>query len=1063
MDAWALEPEKFISQYKLDGWQAERGLEQNSIYTILQTHEGYIWLGTLDGLVRFDGIHFNVFDKQNTGGLKGNQIRSLFEDRNRVLWIGTDGGLSRMMDGQFTPCPVKGDRLFNDITAICEDKRGTLWIASKVNGLSIIEGNTLVPFSPVERKESIQVYSILTDKKGNVWFGLLSGVTKRTTTGEFIVYGEKSGLTCKYVYAICERDNGQLWLGSEKGLYLYQEQNQTFIHYGLEAGLPNIQVLCLYEDRGHCLWGGTDGGGVFRFKEGRMETLSIGDGLACGFVYSIREDREGSLWLGTLEGGLHRLGDTKFTTFTTREGLLGEDIRSLDSAPDGGIFIRTQSGINHLNRNIFSYTRATGNGPYSSLEVDRTGGLWFDVKQGLRRLKNGLEQLFIPTDGFINTTITELTEDRTGAVWIGTTTGLWRYNNGKFAPVSQNDGSFFPAISRLYLDDEDSLWLGTANGAIFKRAHATFSQHSPMETLVNNNSIDCIYKDKEGVLYVGSRLGLHRLANGKFTHFSTHNGMVDNFVSNIFEDDRGNIWMGGRTGIFYVEKKELAAVATGKSTRIHPQTYNEEDGMKSRWCQSRGTKSHDGKLWFPTTKGVVVVDPANLKKNNLPPPVIIEELIVDGENSLAKGRLAYVKNGKPLVIPPGKKRLEFFYTALSFINSKKIKFKLKLEGYDNDWIDVGNTRKNTYTALPPGHYTLRVTACNSDGVWNTQGAFFPFYMKPYYYQTTWFYVLIAFISALLFFSLYRYRVGQLQAREKELSRLVDIRTQSLHERTMQLEIAHHDLRLSHQIIQEKNQHILSSIQYARKIQQAILPTDNRLKGIIEDYFIFFKPRDIVSGDFYWFSQRDGKYYLAVVDCTGHGVPGALLSMIGNMKLNAIIEEIANPDPARMLLELHHGVRHALKQESGDSESNDGMDVAMCMIDLTQDTFTFAGARRALFYVQDAQLMEIKGSRDSVGGNSTEKTPVFNNQTIPIKTDTILYISSDGFADQNNPKNKKYGTTRFKQFLLAISTQAMAQQKQALEEELAKYQGNEEQRDDITVIGLKLREKRSTII
>jgi serine phosphatase RsbU (regulator of sigma subunit) len=451
-----------------------------------------------------------------------------------------------------------------------------------------------------------------------------------------------------------------------------------------------------------------------------------------------------------------------------------------------------------------------------------------------------------------------------------------------------------------------------------------------------------------------------------------------------------------------------------------------------------------------------MIDPVNIKTNTLPPSVIIEGLKVDGENVDVRETGTGDGDRSPLVLPPGSKRLEFSFTGMSFVKPRKIKFKLKLEGYDTDWLDNGNARTTIYTRLSPGQYTLKVIACNGDGVWNEEGASFSFYMEPYFWQTTWFYILGFVFAAFAVIIGYRVRVRQLKVNEKKLSALVEIKTEALNERTLQLEKAHAGLQMSKAVIEEKNKNIMASITYARKIQLASLPTEERLKKVLKDYFIIFKPRDIVSGDFYWFGQSGPRYFIAAVDCTGHGVPGAFLSMMGNMVLTEIVKEKSVYDPVAILMHLHNAVRRVLQQDNGESRSDDGMEVVVCMIDPKTAKVTFAGAGRPLYYICNSQFFEIKGDRKSIGERQREKKRTFTNHKFDIQSETVIYLTSDGYAHQNNSENKKYGSLRLKQFLRTNSHLSMKQQKDALLRELTNHQGSEDQRDDITIIGIKLK-------
>jgi len=1057
----ALDPQKAITQYKLDIWTVARGFPQNSVLVIVQTHDGYIWTGTFDGLVRFDGVRFKVFNKNNTKQLKSNVVRALCEDRNSNLWIGTDEGLSCLnsKDGKFTTYSPEEERVLYEIKSIIEDQKGSLWIGTLNRGVTCLKNGKFTTYTTRDGLASNVVRSIHEDKRGNLWIGTRAGITKRTPSGRFVSLTKPVGLSSNYILSFCEKKNGELWIGTNKGLY--RMKGQTFTHYGINDGLPNPKIVSLYEDSDQNFWLGTDGSGLVRMKDGKFHRFSPDDGMACGFVYPICEDREGSLWLGTLDGGLHRLRDTKFTTYTTKEGLAHDYVNCIHEDRVGNIWIGTNGGLNRLKDGKLTLELTTRQGLLSNdvhfILEDRNGGLWVGTKEGLHRFKDGKVATFTMRNGLYNKRIDSLIEDKFGAIWIASQQYLSRFYKGRFTAFPKKEKLFNHDIWCIHEDREGSLWIGTGGSGLHILKNGKFTTYTSREGLADN-SVICIYEDNDGIHYIGTEGGLSLRMKETFTNVTTQNGLIDNPVNYILKDDVGNLWLAGRTGISRVSKKELMEFASGKIDKIHPITYNERDGMKSRWCKNSGEKTRDGRLWFATNKGVVMIDPANIKKNTLPPSVIIEELIVDGEQVDISG--SYSLKGDPLVIPPGKKRLEFYYTGLSFVKPRQMRFKLKLEGYDRDWVDAGNARSNIYTGLSPGKYTFKVIACNSDGVWNRTGAFISFYKKPYFYQTTWFYIFMALIVLLTVFSGYWFRVRQLKSRERKLTKLVGLRTQELNAQTLELEKAHIKLQMSKQIIEEKNRNILASIQYARKIQQATLPTDDRMKKVLKEYFVIYKPRDIVSGDFYWFTQSGDTLFIAAVDCTGHGVPGAFLSLIGNMELNEIVNEKFVSDPAQFLLYMHLGIRRTLQQEKGENKSNEGMgmEVGLCMIDLRKGKLTFAGAKRPLYYIKNSEFFEIKGDRKSIGGRQKKGQPTFTNHEIDIQSETIIYLTTDGCVDQNNRENKKYGSLRLKRFLQANAHLSMDRQKEALLDELNAHQGTEEQRDDITIIGIKLKVK-----
>jgi signal transduction histidine kinase/ligand-binding sensor domain-containing protein/CheY-like chemotaxis protein len=798
----ALESPKALTQYKLDIWQAERGFEQNIVYTVCQTADGYIWLGTLRGLVRFDGIRFTVFNKDNTRQLKDNAITALQQDQEGRLWIGTfEGGLSCLKDGEFKT-PHNQSAALKEISTIFEDTSGVLWIGTMDNGLTRLQNGTFTTFTTRDGLSSNRVRAFHQDRSGNLLIATSSGLTIRSTDGRFAPYKGKIGLFDKYIMSLHEKKNRELWIGCIDGLYCLKDDHLTY--YGTANGLPNLKIKCLFEDMHRNLWAGTDGGGLIRIKEGRIETFTITDGLTNDFISSLYEDREGSFWIGTLKGGLHRLRDTTVTTYTTKEGLSHDMVNCIVEDRAGNLWIGTErGGVNRLKDGKLNLKLTTRQGLLSnvvySLMEDSNGDLWIGTSAGLNRFRAGKLTGCTTREGLTDNQIFELFEDKQGTIWICLQQNLNWFQKDKFIRFNQGAEIANKIIQCLYQDREDSLWLGTYGSGLYRLKNGMLTTVTTREGLVNNE-VECIYEDENRVMYIGTRGGLSRLEGDKFTNFTTKDGLMDSDVRVILEDDSGYLWLAGRAGISRIDKKELLDFARGKIEKIHPLHLDESDGMKNPWCKD-GTKTRDGRFWFATDMGVAEIDPNNIKKNILPPPVVIEEVKVDGESIDMK------RERERLVIAPGKKRIEFFYTGLSFIKPRKVKFKLKLAGYDNDWIDVGNARSTTYTGLSPGKYTFTVMACNGDGVWNREGASLSFYLQPYFYQTAWFYLFTGLFVLLVGFSLYRFRVRQLHARKEELTALVEMRTRDLQHRTTELETAHQRLQQTTEIIEGKNRQL----------------------------------------------------------------------------------------------------------------------------------------------------------------------------------------------------------------------------------------------------------------
>jgi len=801
----ALDPAKRITQYSIKVWNMESGLPDNSVIAIGQTREGYLWIGTQNGLARFDGNHFELFTRGTLPQLKSNLIRALYEDHSGTLWIGTEtGGLTRYKEEKWLNYSATEHPALNKISAIDEDQWGNLWIGSSTVGLTCLSRDRFTTYTIEDGLLDNRVMSIYKDGKGDLWVTTETAIVKILKPGVFQVYASKQVLPYSKTTCLFKEDTQELWIGTSNS-GLFRLKNGIVTPYGYEQGIPHLTIISLYEDRMKNLWIGTDGGGLTRMSDGIFSKLSGGDGLADGYVYSIYEDREGSLWIGTLDGGLHQLSDNKFTTYTTREGLVHDYINCIYESRSGDLWIGTKGGLSRWKNGTITTVLTHRNGllhdSVLDLFEDTSGFLWIGTYGGLHRLKDGRLATLTTKDGLSDNRIRCIWGDRKGNTWIGTENGLNRFdnNNSKFIGFFTKQGLSHNYIEFIFGGRQGNLWIGTEAG-LNCLSNGVITDFNPAAK-VEIKSFRCAYEDKEGATWFGTDNGIIRLKDKKTTRYSPQDGLVENDLYSILEDDRGYLWLAGRNGISRVSKKELEDFSKGKIQRVHPDWYNEKDGMKSRWCGGAGCKTRDGRLWFPTSIGMSTIHPDQIKKNNIAPTPIIKKLIADDETFNIQTK----KNKKnPLLLRPGKKRLEFYYTGLSFINPGDIKFKLKLQGYDRDWVDMGNVRSTTYTRLSPGHYTFNLITANADGVWNEEGASFSFYLRPYFTQTVWFFLLVGISVLLSAFTLYRFRVRQLKKREKELSKLVDLRTRDLQERNLDLEKARQNIQQSKDLIEAKN-------------------------------------------------------------------------------------------------------------------------------------------------------------------------------------------------------------------------------------------------------------------
>jgi len=782
--AFALDPKKTFSQYSHDVWQTEDGLPHSSINVILQTADGYLWLGTYEGLARFDGVDFKVFSHKNNEGLLNDHINALFEDQHGALWIGTDGGLTRLKGGEFFTYTTKEGLLSDHVNALFEDQHGALWIGTH-KGLHQLKNGNFTAYTTNEGLSNDLVWCLYEDHKGNLWIGTNSGGLNRLEDGKFTAYGKEEGLSNEAVRAIYEDREEDLWIGTSGG-GLSRLKDGKFVTYTTEEGLSNDLVRAIYQDRDGTLWIGSSGGGLSRFYKGEFSTFTTKDGLSNDVVWSIYEDREGNLWIGTAGGGLNRLKEGKFTTYTTQEGLSSNFVWSICEDRRGGFWLGTNGGGLNLFKDGDFKAYTTNDGLSSnivrSLYQDSKGNLWVGTGGGgVNRFREGEFISYTTKEGLSDDVVYAICEDREGALWFGTSEGLNRLEDGKFTTYTTHEGLADDVVHYLHEDRNGNLWIATNRG-LSRFKDGTFTTYTT-ENGLSHRRVLAVYEDDDGILWIGTRGGLNLMRDGNITAIKKEDGLFDDRIFQILEDGQGNLWMSCNKGVFRVSRKELIDFAEGEARDVTSFAYGKTDGLKSSECnggnQSAGYKAHDGSLWFPTMKGIAMIDPENIVINTNPPLVTIEKVLVDNT--------AIDFHGKEVSLPPGSKKFEFHYTALSFAAPEKVKFGYRLEGFEADWVNAETRRTAYYTNLGPGAYHFHVIACNNDGIWNETGANCAFHIDPRFYQTPLFYVLFAMSAVLLGIGVYHLRVRQLKAREVELESIVQERTSQLREANNKLE------------------------------------------------------------------------------------------------------------------------------------------------------------------------------------------------------------------------------------------------------------------------------------
>lgn len=756
----SLDPSQPITQNIHRIWRIGQGLPQNSVLSLAQTPDGYLWIGTEEGLVHFDGVRFSILDKQNSG-LPNNEVTVLRVDHEGALWIGmADGNLARFSHGNFTAYRIREGLSSGSITSLFEDRRGTLWIATDGAGVFAFKNGKFHAFTKSDGLADKSVSSIAGDDQGTLWIGTRRGLSK-FADGRFVTFAANDSRAAETISSLLVDRNRNVWFGTNaNGLCRIASGGVSCL--STKDGLAGNSITSLFQDGAGSIWIGSTGG-LNRFANGQLTTLSQKDGLTGGDVWSIFEDREGSLWIGTI-GGLNCLKKGAFTTLTKGDGLLSDTILPVYEDPEGVLWLGSDRGLMRVkDGQATTYTTKQGlpDDFVFSMMQDPNRTLWIGTKRGLAQLRNGqitaVRSVDAPSGPVFCTYV-----DHRGGLWLATRSGLSHFDGDRFVTYTTHDGLSSNYVLALYEDEEGTLWIGTGGGGLNRFKDGRFTAYTTHDGL-SNDMVWAIYGDPDGPLWLGTNGGgLIRYKDGKFTNYTSLAGLYSDSVFAILDDSLGRLWISSNKGIFAVSKKQLDGYANGSIKTLKCQVYDTEDGMKSRECngafQPAGWHGKDGRLYFPTMQGVTSVKPSSLRGDQAPSSVVLERVAVDNKE---------VPIDKPLVLPPGKGQLEFQFTAPSSVAPEKIQFRYMLEGFDKEWNKAGTRRTAYYTNIPHGEYRFRVRAGIGDA-WSEDGPVLSLSLRPHFYQTKLFLSLIVLAGLSLCTAGYSLRVNQLKMREQIL-------------------------------------------------------------------------------------------------------------------------------------------------------------------------------------------------------------------------------------------------------------------------------------------------------
>ncbi len=996
------------------------------------------------GVARFDGVKSEVFNKSD--GLSDNVVRSLFEDSKGDILIGTDNGLT-VYDGFTFNIIGKGKGLNGtSVLKITEGSNGTIWAATNDGGLAgIIPGDSAVVknFTKEDGLVSDFIFDIYEAPDRKLWLAMVGGIS--------IVEIDEDSLKIKDVFnpdiytvadmpiisAIEPGEGTDVWLGTYgTGVFIADpgsdKKSFRIKPSPLNNNIPDMLVWDIWKSGDDEMWVSTNDHGVVQWKNGKLAAIfNKESGLLSNQILDIMPDRDGNIWFASFGQGAMMYHDDKFIRYSENDGLKGIIALDLLFINKNDFYVATEEGL--------SLFRKDGN--------------------SIRRMK-----YYSTADGLNSIGANTITK-KGDEIWIGTNNGINILRNSRISSFAGNSRLGNSNINSLYADKRGDVWIGSMGGygRIFQDNLFFMSQ----EEGFINDEVQSIIEDKEGRIWMATMDGLVRLDGKIYTDFDEEEGLTTGKISSIAEDRLGNLWLGTLdAGIFRFDLAKdsmpvsnvanrgvLASnkinslqfindtlLAAGNDKGFDLLVFNDDYSLKrtiqygikdgftggENSANSIVTDS-EGYVWLGTKNGLMRYNPQRDFRNFSGPEARITDIRLFFEEVDWQSRQVETSrwSGLPVNLNLSHKdnHLTFVFTAFGYDNPDDLEFSYFLDNQSKEWSPYMKERQVVFSGLTPGNYVFRVKAKNKYGI-EGNTAEYSFLIKPPFWQTPWFYIPALIVLVFSVIMIIRIRERNLIKEKIRLEKIVE-------ERTREVVMQKDEIARQRDVVTYQKKEITDSIHYAERIQRAVLPDDKILKQQFSDYFVLFRPKDIVSGDFYWMSYKNDHVVFTAADCTGHGVPGAFMSMLGVSFLNKIVNELGIVKPSDILNSLRNNIITALKQEGSFEGTKDGMDIALCSVDLKNRKLMFAGANNPLFLIrkngEGYELMETPADKMPIGYHSSME-PFVNNEIDIVKGDTV-YLFSDGFLDQfGGPDGRKFMKKRFKEMLVANQDSDMSSQR-----------------------------------
>jgi serine phosphatase RsbU (regulator of sigma subunit)/streptogramin lyase len=1069
-----------VSRYdgkSFTNFTTSQGLANNSVWCLAEDKSGNLWFGTQVGISRFDGKSFASFTSAQ--GLSNNIIRCMTIDRNGNLWVGTNGGGISRFDGKsFTNFTTSQGLAYNYVYDIREDKSGKLWICTVGGGISCYDGKSFTSLTVANGLPNNIVISMAEDREGNLWFGTYDGGVSKYDGKTFKNFTTSNGLANNTSWRITEDSNGNLWFGTNGG-GVSRFDGKSFTNFTISNGLANNIIWSITEDKAGNIWFGTLGGGLSRYNGKSFTNFNTSHGLANNFVRSIVEDKKGNLWFGTDVNGISRYDSKSFTSFSQAQGLTNSTVWAVNEDNKGNLWMGTAGGgvFKFDGKTFTNYSTEQGlaNNIVRSICEDKKGNLWFGIWEGGVSMFDGrCFTNFTTEQGLANNNVLDITEDKSGNMWFCTYGGGVSCFDGKnFISLNESHGLVNNQVKSITEDNAGNLWFGTEGGIsvlpssdllqlsekVKGAGKIIFKNFTVREGLLNN-AVMQILQTRNGAIYAGTNSGICEIiltSDGKLKMgpvFNSANGFpvkdINSGFKTLYEDSKGIIW---------------AATGSDKTAlvRFDPKAISRNQNIPEVVLQ--GIKVNNENISWYNLKTV------SNKTHEDTLAILNEEFITFGKELSDNERIAMINKfgdirfsgitrffplPENLILPYAHNNVSFEFNALVPSRNYLVRYQYLLVGYDKDWSPLTLKTSATFGNINEGNYVFRIKACSPDGVWSDPMEY-KFKVLPPWYRTWVMYSVYVIIFISVLYSFYRWRVAKLQRENQVLEEKVRLRTAELRRANEEIE-AQRDLVIRQkEHIEEIHKEVTDSINYARRLQTSSLPDKKFLNEYFSESFILFKPKDIVSGDFYWFAKVRNQIIITVADCTGHGVPGAFMSMLGISLLKEIVVKESITQPDIILNRLRNEIIKALGQTGEAGEQKDGMDISLCSIDTDTLEMKWSGANNPCMIIRNREMIELKADKMPIA--IYEKMTGFTLHKTILQKNDLIYMSTDGYHDQfGGDNNKKFMSKHFKDLLLAISEKPMYEQKEFLDRTIEEWKNNYvskyQQTDDIAVLGIK---------